>query len=73
MTGLLESAFLQQRPAPSGMWFDAALLTRCDWPPQSIVKRGNADNIAALRKRKEAFSVQHLDSLRLPQWQLNSK
>ncbi len=44
ITGLLESAFLSQRTAPSGMWFDAALLTRCEnapacwtvmyWPPQ---------------------------------------
>lgn len=30
ITGLLESAFLSQRTAPSGMWFDAALLTRCE-------------------------------------------
>lgn len=30
ITGLLESAFLSQRTAPSGMWFDAALLTRYD-------------------------------------------
>lgn len=29
MTGLLESAFMSQPSSASGMWFDAALLTRC--------------------------------------------
>jgi hypothetical protein len=28
MTGLLESAFVSHPSSPSGMWFDAALLTR---------------------------------------------
>lgn len=28
VTGLLESAFLSHPSSPSGMWFDAALLTR---------------------------------------------